>query len=140
MQIHEIAISVTEYTTPAHIEREAAVELLVHLRHKALRELVLEHDNRAAEERPVRQELERKGRRDLVPPCSVLGPTVPPSSRARQVRDADVEGGELRAQRVAIGELPEAGKQVTIDYTTWLGGFDQGLVSREFALPPGPGA
>jgi FKBP-type peptidyl-prolyl cis-trans isomerase len=28
--------------------------------------------------------------------------------------------------RPGVGELPEPGKLVTIDYTTWLGGFDNG--------------
>ena len=43
------------------INRESTVEFVARLRHKSLRELALEHQHGASEERTVEQELEHLG-------------------------------------------------------------------------------
>mmetsp|Transcript_17832 Transcript_17832/g.53666 ORF Transcript_17832/g.53666 Transcript_17832/m.53666 type:complete len:400 (+) Transcript_17832:82-1281(+) len=71
------------------VQGQAAVVVLADLRDEPLRELLLEHEDRAAEERAVREEAEDEGRGDLV----------------RHVGRADVEDGPRAAQHVRLLHL-----------------------------------
>ena len=71
------------------VDREPAVELVPGRRHQPLGELSLEHQDGAAEKRPMQQQLEDERGRDLV----------------GQVSHADVEEGEVALQDVADDDL-----------------------------------
>jgi hypothetical protein len=76
------------------VDRESAVERLPWLGQEAHGKLPLEHDDCAAEEGPVGEQLEDDGGGDLV----------------RDVGDAHVEVRELRLQDVALNNLQDCAR------------------------------
>ena len=75
-----------------HVGREARPERGARLRDEARGKFALEHQDRDAEERPVREQPEDERRGDLV----------------RRVRDADVKVGQLRLDKVPDDDLEAA--------------------------------